>query len=515
MTTQDDQPAVPRTIGRYEVIAEIASGGMGVVYLARHAGEAGFQRLFAIKLMHPHLAEDRLFVDMLRDEARIAAHIHHPNVVPILDLGSEGGRHYVVMEFIDGCSLSALLARNKQHRPPELVVPIVIDALEGLHAAHTLCDVEGTPLKLVHRDVSPQNVLLGVDGTARLTDFGIAKAETRITSTRPGMRKGKLSYMAPEQIKEDGEHIDLRADIFAAGALLWGALTGQHLFRAASDGATLHNILNKPVAAASTVGLRPPPAFDAICAKALDRVVDKRYSSALEMADALREAMAALALRASRGAVADWVKTSFAAELTARNGAIRTVTQRSRPPPADESLPALPPLADALLSQSGSEPPPALPVPSSTTVSSTRTLHFGAEEATQADIRPRFRLLVVGGITAAAIALLTLWAATQPSASAGNRAAASALPAPEQAASALARGPAIEPVPSSEPAASSAEAPAREPPARAVATLPKRGTPAPARPRREGDKPPPKPTSTSAPATTGVKIEKNPYLRRE
>ena len=330
----------PRQLGEYEIIAEIAKGGMGVVYLARRAGSAGFQRLFAIKAMHPHLAEDSAFVDMLWDEARLAARLHHHNVVPVLDVGTDRGIPYVVMEYVDGCSLAALLVRNRQSRSPELLVPIFIDALEGLHAAHTLEDDDGNPLHLVHRDVTPQNILIGADGTARIIDFGIAKAEARVTTTRPGVWKGKFAYMAPEQLVGDGEDVDQRADIFAAGAVLWTALTGRRLFRGESDGATLHNVLHKDVPPPSTVGFQPPAVYDAICLCALERNRDKRYASAREMAEALRGACKEMA---SRAAVAHWVMTSFEAELAERRAAVRGAAQA---PPRTQSVvvPALPAL---------------------------------------------------------------------------------------------------------------------------------------------------------------------------
>lgn len=525
-----EQSAPPRAIGRYEVIAEIAQGGMGVVYLARHAGEGGFQRLFAIKLMHVHLAEDRVFVDMLRDEARIAARIHHPNVVPILDLGADGGRYFVVMEYVDGCSLAALLARNKPARPPELVAAILIDALDGLDAAHSLVDENGQALNLVHRDMSPQNVLIGTDGMGRITDFGIAKAETRITSTRPGMRKGKISYMAPEQIKEDGDNVDRRADVFAAGAVLWGALTAQPLFRGQSDAATLHNILNKPIVPPSAVGLRPPVAFDAVCLKALERDPNKRFASAAEMADALREAASKIGLRATRAQVAQWVSSSFSSELEARRAAIREAMRRSRPPSPDESLPALPPLAGppslgSISSQSGSMPAlSSTPPPSLTAVASTHSVHPGSEEPTRTDFRPRRAVLYAGGGAALLLLLLTIWIASRPSdepppSSAG---APSAAPPPRAA---------VVPPPAPEPTA--------EPPPVPSATVekerPKTWRDVPQRPRAPASRPEPKPEPTAAtkpepkpapapaPAptakptstSTGVKIEKNPYLRQE
>ena len=313
----------PRVLGRYEILGTLGRGGMATVYLGRSAGEAGFQRLFAIKVLHPHLADDADFVSMLLDEARIAARLHHPNVVPIVDLGTQGTTHYVVMEYVEGCSLWALLRKYRDKRPPRLIIPIVLDALAGLHAAHTLTDDDGAPLNLVHRDVSPQNVLVGVDGTARITDFGIARAESRINTTRPGQVKGKIAYMSPEQIR-GGSEIDSRSDVFSAGGMLWCALTGHKLFLDTSDAATMTNILQMPVPPPSGVGLKPPAAFDAICARALEREPAGRYATAQEMEDALREAATSNNLLGARREVAEWVKAAFSDELSARRKAIRS-----------------------------------------------------------------------------------------------------------------------------------------------------------------------------------------------
>ena len=316
-----------RILGRYELVGELARGGMGTVYLARNAGEGRFQRLFAIKVLHPHLAAETAFIDMMRDEAQIAARLHHTNVVPILDLGTEGELHYVVMEYIEGPAFSTLLKRSPDSRPPELVVAIVIDALEGLHAAHTLTDDHGHEIGLVHRDISPPNILVGSDGIGRITDFGIAKAEARITNTRPGMRKGKLQYMSPEQIR-DSEVLDHRTDVWAVGAVLWNALTGRNLFKGESDGATIHNILEKAITPPSTEGVNPPSCFDAIILRALSRDPTNRYSTALEMADALRVTAAGNGLAGSKHQVARWVTEIFSEELERRRKAIREMSQR-------------------------------------------------------------------------------------------------------------------------------------------------------------------------------------------
>jgi eukaryotic-like serine/threonine-protein kinase len=316
-----------RILGRYELIGELARGGMGTVYLARNAGEGRFQRLFAIKVLHPHLAAETAFIDMMRDEAQIAARLHHPNVVPILDLGMEGDVHYVVMDYVEGPALSTIFRRSPDHRRPDALVAIVIDTLEGLHAAHTLQDDHGEEIRLVHRDVSPPNILVGSDGIARITDFGIAKAEARMTSTRPGTRKGKLQFMSPEQIR-DGETIDHRTDIWAIGVVLWNALTGRNLFKGESDGATIHNILEKVIPPPSTEGLKPPSCFDTIVLRALSRDPANRYATALEMADALRVTAAGNGLAATKQDVAGWVVEMLGAELEQRRKAVREISQR-------------------------------------------------------------------------------------------------------------------------------------------------------------------------------------------
>jgi serine/threonine-protein kinase len=316
-----------RFLGRYELIGELARGGMGTVYLARHAGEAGFQRLFAIKVMHAHLAEDGDFVDMLRDEARLAARIHHPNVVAIVDLGNQEDLHYVVMDYVEGPPFGTLIKRSGPEPNLERILTVVADTLEGIHAAHILTDEDGNDLHIVHRDVSPQNILVGVDGVARITDFGIAKAETRIASTRTGTRKRKLAFMSPEQITND-ELVDKRADIWAAGVVLWTALAGKNLFRAEGDAATMHNVLTKEIPLPSTVGRKPPAFLDSVVMRALQRNPEDRYATALEMADALRMVAAKNDLQCSRQTVASWVNELFTEELALRRKAIRTAARR-------------------------------------------------------------------------------------------------------------------------------------------------------------------------------------------
>ncbi|MFO0661015.1 MAG: serine/threonine-protein kinase [Polyangiaceae bacterium] len=197
-----DRTSAGARLDRYELVGELASGGMATVFLARLPGVAGFQRFVAIKRLHPHLSNEQEFVEMFLDEARLAARIHHPHVVPILEIGTSEAGYYVVMEYIEGDSLSRLISRTAssgEALPPSIALRIVGDALAGLHAAHELRDEFDQPVNLVHRDVSPQNILVGVDGSARITDFGVARASSRLSATRSGQLKGKLAYMAPEQ----------------------------------------------------------------------------------------------------------------------------------------------------------------------------------------------------------------------------------------------------------------------------------------------------------------------------
>jgi eukaryotic-like serine/threonine-protein kinase len=296
--------------GRYETIKPIASGGMATVYLARTLGVGGFQRLVAIKKMHPHIAAEEDFVSMFLDEARLTASIRHPNVVATIDIDQGSDGLFIVMEYIEGASLQRIHAdtrKRNEYLPLGFVLRSVIDTLQGLHAAHELTSPEGAPLGIVHRDVSPHNVLVGVDGISRITDFGVARAEERITSTRDGMIKGKLSYMAPEQVK--GASVDRRADVYAVGVMLWELLTGKRLFPAEEPIVMMQKVLDG-------VKVRPsehapvPPEIDAVCMKAL-APVDGRYASAQDFADALEEA--AMRSRSPIGKareVGQWAKAS-------------------------------------------------------------------------------------------------------------------------------------------------------------------------------------------------------------
>ncbi|HTE50074.1 MAG TPA: protein kinase [Kofleriaceae bacterium] len=308
-------------LGEYDLLYRLGTGGMGNVYLARRRNESGLHRLFAVKAMHSVLSADAEFANMFLDEAHIASQLHHINVVGIVDLGRVAGRLYLVMDYVEGPTMAHLMAATTERRPA-LMCAIVIDLLHGLQAAHSLTNDSGESLELVHRDVSPSNILIGTDGVARLTDFGIAKARMRRTSTSPGVRKGKLSYSAPEQITNPGAE-DSRVDVFAAGVVLWNALTGSRLFDGDNEAAVILSVITRPILPPSGVGLRPPACLDRVCLRALSRDPAERYSSAAEMAEDLRRVTRAHDLVAGPEQVAEWVAEVFGAELAQRRAAIR------------------------------------------------------------------------------------------------------------------------------------------------------------------------------------------------
>jgi serine/threonine-protein kinase len=282
----------PFRLGNYEPLMELASGGMARVYAARQVGAGGFERMVVIKRVHQHLLTSREFRDMFCDEARIASLIHHPNVVPVIDVLEWEGELLLVMEYVDSTSLSTVLKAvraNGQRLSPAIAVRIVADTLSGLHAAHEVVDMRGVRMDLVHRDVSPQNILVALDGSSRLIDFGVAKARHRITHTRSGSLKGKYAYMSPEQMKS--LPVDRRADIFSTGAVLLEALTGTAVFRGETEFDTMRMIVEEPIPNPSSMAPGVPVELDAVVQKALERDPERRYQSAAEMLEHLESAM--------------------------------------------------------------------------------------------------------------------------------------------------------------------------------------------------------------------------------
>jgi serine/threonine-protein kinase len=320
-------------VDRYELIGEIASGGMATVYLARLTGVGGFQRFVAMKRLHPHLAGEAEFVEMFLDEARLAAGIHHPNVVPILEVQASPIGYYLVMEYIEGDTLARLLARSAskgQRLPAPIVLRVMLDTLAGLHAAHELRDDQGAPVHLVHRDVSPQNVLVGSDGVARITDFGVARAASRLNATRVGQLKGKIAYMAPEQAA-GVEELDRRADVFSAGIVVWEALASRRLFKAENEAATLSRVMSEPVKALHEVVPTISKELSAAVARALDRDRDRRYASSAQFADALEAAAHGRDGIASGRDLAAYVREIMGQDIEQQRDAVRAWLARSEP----------------------------------------------------------------------------------------------------------------------------------------------------------------------------------------
>jgi serine/threonine-protein kinase len=280
---------LPR-LGRYEALVELAAGGAGTVYLARLQGIAGFERLFAIKALHKHLAKQPAVVEMLLKEARLTSQIQHPHVVDTVELGAtDDGDHFLVMAYVEGVSLDDLLEHPRLDaiNRVRLGIAILLDAMSGLDAAHRAVDATtGEPLGIVHRDVSPANILIGMDGIGRVADFGIASARAHSTVSQPELLRGTPRYMAPEQVA--GSTVDQRADVFALGAVLWEVITGEPLFDSrTSVDHILSQVLRSTIPPPSDRNSRIPAELDAVCARALQRDASERFQTVAELRDAL------------------------------------------------------------------------------------------------------------------------------------------------------------------------------------------------------------------------------------
>ncbi|HVJ17964.1 MAG TPA: serine/threonine-protein kinase, partial [Polyangiaceae bacterium] len=282
-----------QVLGRYELLLPIAQGGMASVWAARLKGSRGFQKMVAIKTMLPGLVDDPEFERMFLDEASLASQVHHPHVIEIHDLGEADRVLYIVMEWIDGEPLSVILkyAASRGGIPLPIAVHMAIQACRGLHAAHELRDDSGSIVGLVHRDVSPQNVLVTYDGVVKVVDFGVAKATNRANSeTRAGQLKGKIAYMSPEQLR--GDRIDRRTDVFAMGILLYMMTTGRHPFRGDDEPSTIKQISSEdPAILPSTLVANYPLALEQVVMQALAKDPAKRYPTANDIVVALTRAM--------------------------------------------------------------------------------------------------------------------------------------------------------------------------------------------------------------------------------
>jgi len=290
------KPGTSKHFGKYRLIAHLATGGMADIYLASQTALAGFEKLIVIKRILPNLSRESRFVEMFLDEARIAATLNHPNVVQIFDLGRIQKQYFIAMEYLPGESLSTIIRacrRRKIRIPPELAAGMILQAAEGLHHAHTQTARDGSPLGIVHRDVSPQNVFVLYDGGVKVVDFGIAKAELRSTKTQTGTLKGKYAYMSPEQII--GHDLDGRSDVFSLGVVLWECLARRKLFNQENDLKLLQAVTEQDAPSPRKVDPQVPELLAEITKKALARNRDERYQSAAEFRSALRRYLKASA----------------------------------------------------------------------------------------------------------------------------------------------------------------------------------------------------------------------------
>ncbi|MCU1280613.1 MAG: serine/threonine protein kinase, partial [bacterium] len=307
--------------GKYVLQRKLAEGGMAEVFLAKQSGMEGFEKLVVVKRILPQLCSDDSFVKMFLNEARVAARLNHPNVVQIFDLGKLGDQYFIAMEYVHGEDLRAVIreATDADARPPlGLVCRIIADTLASLHYAHTRVGADGKPLGLVHRDVSPQNVIVTYEGSVKLVDFGIAKATRAVNAaqTQAGLLKGKYAYMSPEQAR--GQPVDARSDVFCVGILLWELATWQRLFKRPTEMSTLMAVAEEPVRAPRTVDPSIPPELDRLIMKALAHKPDDRFASAQELRAGLETLIRTSGWEADTLALSTYMRELFAKKLRAQ-----------------------------------------------------------------------------------------------------------------------------------------------------------------------------------------------------
>jgi serine/threonine protein kinase len=308
--------AAPEKIGRYQLCFELASGGMASVYLARAEGTPGFQKLVALKRIHSHLADEKDYVEMFLDEARIASRITHANVCSVFDFGEAEGEYFIAMEYLVGEPLSRVHRRvvadaDQRSSPllPARMARVIAQACEGLHAAHELQDSDGESLHVVHRDVSAENLFVTYNGATQVVDFGIAHARQRVHHTEAGQVKGTFPYMAPEQMT--AAVVDRRVDIWALGAVLWELLTLRRLFLRDTDVDTMYAVLSGEIRPPSDYRSDVPTELDEIVLKALQRNPEERWQSAREMGKALHRFLANQEELVGPAELAEWMAELF------------------------------------------------------------------------------------------------------------------------------------------------------------------------------------------------------------
>ncbi len=396
--------SAPMSFGRYVLHHPIARGGMARVYTARLIGAEGFNRLVAAKRLHPQFTDDPEFVTMFHDEARIASKIHHPNVVPVLDVVVEGQEVILVQEYVHGVPLDTLFKATLVKETPipvPIVVAIVAGVLSGLHAAHETTDEMDQPLNIVHRDVSPQNVMVSVDGIPRLLDFGIARARSSAHVTREGFFKGKVAYMAPEQLR--AENVTRTADVYAAGVLLWELLAHRRLHANQGEAQIFHAVLSGalPTLTAALEDERAHidderwdklAALEPIVERALATLPENRYGTAAAMLDVLLDTCPA----ATPMEVAHWVKAVGAAYLDRRQKVLASSEEswRSHSKVTSSTMPVARDVSMVKASPWSDRPDPGEPLASAWPLGGGPV----AEPARAASLRVRLPLLMAAAL---------------------------------------------------------------------------------------------------------------------
>ena len=316
----------PRIVGRYALFDEIAAGGMATIHLGRLVGPVGFSRTVAVKTLHPQFAKDPEFVEMFLEEARLASRIQHPNVISTVDVATTEGEVFLVMEYVAGESLAKLVRsalKKTDHVPVEVAVSILAGMLHGLHATHEAKNEQLEPMHIVHRDVSPQNVLVGLDGVARIFDFGVAKAAAMRSQSSDGQMKGKLSYMSPEQL--NSREVDRRTDVFAAGVVAWECLAGRRLFAGSDPGEVLAKVLTLDIPPPIEVQSSIPRVLSNTVMRALERSPEQRWQTARDFAIELERNV----VLAAPHVVGEWVEQNASEALQDRRRRVEAVERAS------------------------------------------------------------------------------------------------------------------------------------------------------------------------------------------
>jgi serine/threonine-protein kinase len=405
----------PRIVGRYALFDEIAAGGMATIHLGRLVGPVGFSRTVAIKTLHPQFAKDPEFVEMFLEEARLASRIQHPNVISTVDVATAEGEVFLVMEYVAGESLAKLVRsalKKGDPMPVEVAVTILAGMLHGLHATHEAKNEQLEPMHIVHRDVSPQNVLVGLDGIARIFDFGVAKAAAmRTQSTSDGQMKGKLSYMSPEQL--NSREVDRRTDVFAAGVVAWECLAGRRLFAGSDPGEVLAKVLTLDIPAPIDVLSSVPRALSNTVMRALERSPEQRWQTARDFAIELERNV----VLAAPHVVGDWVALHAGDALADRRRRVEAVERASvdlghvGPSAVAASAELVGPASTRSFSPAPAEPPlgDLGTSGSATSRSSNLTVSSSAAASATTTLRQIMFALLVGAVGVAIIGGIWYW----------------------------------------------------------------------------------------------------------